>query len=112
MSYIINPGRLNKRVSVYGNKMVENELLELEQKEVLICKVWAMITMKKARNDNETEIDVERAINRIYVTIRYREDIEKDNIIVINGLRYEVKTIIDIGFDKQFLEIMCERTTE
>lgn len=109
---IYDAGRFNRRIEIYKNEMVENELLALEQQEVLYRKAWAMITQKKTRTQTSTGVDIETAINRMFVTIRYDKNIQKDMIVIINGDRYDVKTVANIGYNNTYTEMMCEKASE
>lgn len=103
--YILNPGRLRKKVAVYG---YQEEDSALGGKKVCLVKkmmVWA--ELKPNRGTEFLEYYKDANALQYKITIRYRQDITEKDILVYNGRQFEINSIININENNVALEIYC-----
>lgn len=100
----INPGRLNKRVTIKRYIEEENDLGSLETKLKPIKTVWAEI--RPVRGQESLEYYKINNQETYKITMRYTDVTEKD-VIEYDGKQYQIMSIADPLLDHYYLEIMA-----
>lgn len=106
--YILDAGRLNKRISIYGYQDVENALGE--SRTVLTKKATVHAEIHPVRGQEFLEYYREANKLQLKITIRFPKTFkvtEDDVIIRADGTQYEVNSIIDVNDEHVALEIYC-----
>lgn len=103
--YILDAGRLTKRISVWGYEEKDDGLgarkTVLEKK----CSAWA--EMKPQRGTEFLEYYRDANQLQYKVTIRYREGITEKDVIVRGSRQFEINSVIDVNEEHVALELYC-----
>lgn len=103
--YILDSGRLRKKVTVYGYQEEDSSLGGKKVRLVKKTTVWA--ELKPSRGTEFLEYYKDANALQYKITIRYRQDIAEKDILVYNGRQFEINSIININEDNVALEIYC-----
>lgn len=105
----IDPGRLNKRVSI----MRYTESLDEQYNTIMALKaiktVWAEIRPK--RGNEQAEYYKTLNTETYKITIRYTNITEKD-VIEYKGQQYKIVEIVDPLLDHYYLELLCVKNID
>lgn len=104
----MNPGELNRRIEVHGNKPILNELKETSFEFGKIKTVWAAIVPQGGSVQKKAADTVETSITH-KITVRYSagKTITKDMRLVYKGRVFEIDSIINPLESNEKLEINC-----
>ena len=114
-----NPGRLNKKVQIWGKiKAIDSEgnqeidVLNQEIDEpVCISTVWAEIVPKTGSMLSGRAADTVLSRTTHMIKIRYKAEYERlkasNNWLVYDGHRFNIDYILNPYFSNEFLEIFC-----
>ena len=100
-----NPGRLNKRISVYEYVTEVTEINTKKQKLQLVRTVWGQ--MKPTRGSEFLEYYRDSNMLQYKVYMRYHPDITEKHVLVHNGHQYEINAIINVEENDMLMEIYC-----
>ena len=106
----VNPGELNKRISVYAFTGDAEDMAggfsdswETKQGWEFVCDTWASIrpASERAVNfANQLAVSITHTI-----LIRYNPDIKVSDVVEHDGRRLDIQTIKDI--DGKYMQLMC-----
>ena len=103
-------GDLTERISVRYLETSRNQYGDIVKTlEVERCKFWAKVYPLTARNNDGSPVRVNKITYR--VTMRYREDIKPDDIIVWRGRRLKMLSP-PYDLDKYYMAFECEEVIE
>ena len=105
----INPGRLNKRVSILRYKESEDELANIISTLSLYKKVWAEIRPLRGNEQLEHYKTTSKLVYKI--TIRNTDITEKD-VIVFQGRVFLLFYIVYPLEASYYLELMCTESMD
>jgi SPP1 family predicted phage head-tail adaptor len=103
----------NKRIDIYGNLSVENELKENEYNFSKIKTIWAaMVPQTGSLQKQEAETILANVTHKIIVRYSAGKDITKDMQIYFRNSKFEIKYILNPFFRNETLEIFCTEVME
>lgn len=102
--YILNSGRLNRKIGIYEYQDTVDEYGRSKQILALIRTVWAEV--KPQRGYEYLESYKEKGKLTTKVTIRYTEGIHDGLVLKFNDSFHEITGIIDVNDEHRVLEIM------
>lgn len=109
----MNPGKLNCRISVYGNVKVTNELEETTYDFKEIKKIWAaIIPQTGALQSQQADTILTNVTHKIIMRFTAGKDITKDMQIHFRNRKFEIKYILNPYFKNETLEIFCQELME
>ena len=98
---------LNELISLYTKSQTQNEYGTLVTTRVLIAQAYAKVRPLSGNERNAGDQTEDYANYRFH--IHYRSDISPANLIVWNGVDYNIKFIADNGPKEAYLYIDAER---
>jgi len=101
----VNPGRLNKKLSIYRYVDTTSSMVSSRTKLVPVRTVWA--ELKPTRGTEFLEYYRDSNLLQYKVTMRYVSDITEKDVLVYKGRQFEINSIINIGEANTTLEIYC-----
>lgn len=108
--YILDAGRLKKRIIIYGYEEFKDNLGQKCTKIVRKTSAWAEIKPVRGMEFLEYYRDANELQYKI--TIRYREGLTEKDVIVRGKKQYEINSIIDIDEEHVALEIYCTESKD
>lgn len=106
----INPGRLNRRVSIYRYTTIETELGSSKKVLVYDRTVWA--ELRPTRGTEFLEYYKEANALQFKVTMRYRPDLTEKDVLVYKDRQFEINSIINIMEANIYLEVYCTESKD
>lgn len=106
----INPGRLNKRVTVYSYAEVETELGG--DKTVLMPRTSVWAELRPVRGTEFLEYYREANALQYKITIRYLEGLTEKDVIVYQDRQFEINSIINIMEGRTYMEVYCTESKD
>lgn len=105
---ILNIGQLKHKVNIYRvTDIVDSEGFK-KREEVKILSCYAALEKHELKDENfGVKSTIAKSTNKIQCVIRYANVLNTDKI-EINGVRYAIKEIEDINFERRFLRIVLE----
>lgn len=103
--YLLDAGRLNKRISIYGYTEADSGLGSVRTVLTKKASVWA--EMYPVRGTEFLEYYREANQLQYKITIRYRSDITEKDVLVRGDRQFSIQSIIDVNEDHVALEIYC-----
>ena len=112
--YNVDPGELNKRISVYVfNKTQDDTGAYVDvfpsQGWTKLLERWARIEPLSGKAFYEAAQGQMEITHKI--TVRYTDRIAYDHVISNGNRRFDVQSLINIGDRNEWLEIMCKEST-
>lgn len=105
--------RLDKKISVWGNTLVENELGESDNKPGLIKSIWSdIIPQTGSLQKQQANTILSNVTHKIKVRYASGKDITQDMWFIYKGHRLDIKYILNPYFGNEWLEIFCEEVIE
>ena len=108
--YVLDAGRLKKRISIYGYQEVTDDLGQKSTRIVKKASVWAEIKPVRGMEFLEYYRDANELQYKI--TVRYRKGLKEKDVIVRGKTQYEINSIIDIDEEHIALEIYCTESKD
>jgi len=106
---MFNPGELNRKIDIYENTKITNELFETTYKFLKIKSIWAsVIPQTGSLQKQEAETILTNVTHKIIVRYSAGKDITKDMQIHFRNHRFEIKYILNPYFNNETLEIFCQ----
>ncbi len=108
----MNPGRFNKRVSVYRYTDTETEMGEVRTVLKKAATVWA--ELKPARGTEFLEYYREANALQFKCTMRWQESLgltEKD-VLVYRDRQFEINSILNLMEEGRYLEVYCTESKD
>lgn len=103
----MNPGKLNKRITVIEQSKTHNSYGELEESWIDVCTLWASFSNQHGRKFFMAK-QVHAELTEI-VTIRYRKDILPNVRIKYGDRMLElIAPPINPGEGNRYLELLCK----
>lgn len=96
-------GSKNKYIQIYNRDLKPNDI-SLEMDKTLFIGVWAMVKTKKPVA-GFTGVNTERDESTHVFYISYRENIEKKQLIGLNGKNFEIKDFENIDEENVTLAV-------
>lgn len=106
----INPGRLNKRVTIYSYMEIETALGASKTVLKKAASVWAEV--KPVRGSEFLEYYREANALQFKVTMRWRPGLTEKDVLVFQGRQFEINSIINIMEAKTYLEVYCTESKD
>ena len=106
----INPGRLNKRVKIFGYQNVETPLGAVRSELAELAEVWAEI--RPTRGKEFLEYYREENELQFKVTIRYYPGLTEKHVLVFNDRQFEINSIINLMEAGVYMEIYCTESKD
>ena len=101
----MNPGKLNKRISILKKEKVSNGGGGFKKNEVPFADCWANINTLSGREFQQAQqMEVEVSHK---VTIRFRKDVKRSQLVLFGERRFEIQYIINRDEANRFLELYC-----
>lgn len=105
---MVQPGKLNKRVVFcrYCDEVADAEFLKTTQDAQRVREVWASVKATGGTESYETE----RLENTVAYDVRTRYDpvlLDPELIIVYEGRRFEIKSVVDVREEHTMLAFTC-----
>lgn len=111
----MNPGKLNKRIDIWGKVPFENELGEQDYKEGYIKTIWAsMVPQTKSLQQERTQAGTILTNTTHKIIVRYGsgKNIKESDFIKFRKRRFDIKFILNPFFKDEYLEIFTEQVLE
>ena len=106
---IANPGRLNRRISIYSkNKALTTNGFDTI-KESKVCDCWAAIY--PVRMTDIKENSTIQTVNNVKFTIRFRKNIDSNMTIKYDSKTFRIIGIVNPFYDNESLEIIAEEVS-
>lgn len=96
-----HPGDLRHRIQIGYTENTVNENGYPEEKDVILCKVWASAI--DAGNQHYRAADVMNTEAVINFTIRYRKDVKPGMWVKFNGKKWIISTLGEYSFKRTYL---------
>ena len=106
----INPGRLNRRVSIYRYTTIETELGSSKKVLAYDRTVWA--ELRPTRGTEFLEYYKEANALQFKVTMRYRPDLTEKDVLVYKDRQFEINSVINIMEANIYLEVYCTESKD
>lgn len=103
---ILNSGRLNRRIKIFGKKTVTSPRGFTTTKDTIVATTWAAIVPFKVQ-DNQSE-NITTTTDTTKFIIRYRSNIDTNNTIYYKDKEYRILSITNPYTDNESLEIIAE----
>lgn len=101
----MNPGKLNKRITLVGSVPEKNEIGQTVFKEKAVKTIWAKVEPVRGREYYEAQ---KIRTDTLYkFTIRYRAGVTPDMQVQYKGRVFEIQNIINPFEENVKLEIMA-----
>lgn len=106
---IANPGRLNRRISIYSKDKSKTANGFDTIKESKVCDCWAAIY--PVRMSDIKENSTIQTVNNVKFTIRFRQNIDSNMTIKYNSKTFRIIGIVNPFYDNESLEIIAEEVS-
>lgn len=106
---IANPGRLNRRISIYSKDKSKTANGFDTIKESKVCDCWAAIY--PVRMTDIKENSTIQTVNNVKFTIRFRQNIDSNMTIKYNSKTFRIIGIVNPFYDNESLEIIAEEVS-
>lgn len=106
---IANPGRLNRRISIYSKDKSKTANGFDTIKESKICDCWAAIY--PVRMSDIKENSTIQTVNNVKFTIRFRQNIDSNMTIKYDSKTFRIIGIVNPFYDNESLEIIAEEVS-
>ena len=106
----INPGRLNKRVSIYRYSEMETSLGATKTGLKKTATVWA--ELRPVRGTEFLEYYREANALQYKITMRWRDGLTEKDVIVYEGRQFEINSIINIMEGNTYMEVYCTESKD
>lgn len=106
----INPGRLNKRVKIYGYTEIETDLGAVRTVLAEVAEVWAELKPTRGREYLELYKDANEL--NFKVLMRYYPGLTEKHLLVWNGRQFEINSILNLMEANAYLEIYCTESKD
>lgn len=103
----INPGQLDRRVTLQTRTTAANAYNEPVETWSDLMTVWAKVEYPISGSDEETEKGLNIARRRVYFTIRHRTDIGFIERVTYDSGTYDIERIAELGRN-DFLKLTTE----
>lgn len=114
MSFVktVNPGRMNKRVSVYRYSDVPTEMDASRTVLKKVATVWA--ELKPTRGTEFLEYYREANALQFKCTMRWQKslDLTEKDVLVYQDRQFEINSILDLMEAGKYLEIYCTESKD
>lgn len=103
----MNPGELNKKVSIIKMELVEDEIggFGNEPQEVVVARPWANI--RPISGKAYWEAQSERAKITHEIRIRYNPKVSRDMFVKHCGHKFVIQHIIDVDYRHEEMKLHC-----
>lgn len=106
---IANPGRLNRRISIYSKDKSKTANGFDTIKESKVCDCWAAIY--PVRMTDIKENSTIQTVNNVKFTIRFRKNIDSNMTIKYDSKTFRIIGIVNPFYDNESLEIIAEEVS-
>ena len=106
---IANPGRLNRRISIYSKDKALTTNGFNTIKESKVCDCWAAIY--PVRMTDIKENSTIQTVNNVKFTIRFRKNIDTNMTIKYDSKTFRIIGIVNPFYDNESLEIIAEEVS-
>lgn len=106
---IANPGRLNRRISIYSKEKSKTANGFDTIKESKVCDCWAAIY--PVRMSDIKENSTIQTVNNVKFTIRFRKNIDSNMTIKYDSKTFRIIGIVNPFYDNESLEIIAEEVS-
>lgn len=106
---IANPGRLNRRISIYSKDKSKTANGFDTIKESKVCDCWAAIY--PVRMSDIKENSTIQTVNNVKFTIRFRKNIDSNMTIKYDSKTFHIIGIVNPFYDNESLEIIAEEVS-
>lgn len=106
---IANPGRLNRRISIYNKDKSKTANGFDTIKESKVCDCWAAIY--PVRMSDIKENSILQTVNNVKFTIRFRQNIDSNMTIKYDSKTFRIIGIVNPFYDNESLEIIAEEVS-
>ncbi|MDU0200160.1 phage head closure protein [Paenibacillus sp. MAH-36] len=104
---MLEVGKLDKRVDLWGNTTVKNEIGANSNKPGKIRSLWAQIENVAGGTSERAGVDTNKNTTTQRITVRYRKDITANNWIMFRGHRFEIDYVDDMYYRQDKLILHC-----
>jgi SPP1 family predicted phage head-tail adaptor len=109
----VEPGKLNRRIDIFGNSVISNELGETDFSAGKIKTIWAAVIPQTGKlQTQEANTILSNVTHKIIVRYEAAKDITQDMFIMYQGHRLNIKYILNPFFANVTIEIFCEEVIE
>jgi len=106
---MFNPGKLNRKIDVYGKIEYENEAGETSVKHGKVKSIWAQVMPQTAvLQKQQADTILTNATHKIVVRYTAGKDITHDMEIKYKNHLFKIKYILNPYFSNETLEIFVE----
>jgi len=101
--------RLDKKIEIWGNVPIKNELEEDDVEPGKIKTIWsALIPQTGSLQKQQANTKLSNVTHKVKVRYVSGKDITEDMWFIFKGHRLDIKYILNPYFSNEFLEIFCE----
>lgn len=101
----VNPGELNKRITILKESDSENENGFKNTEPVVVVKRWAKYSRDKGK---EKDGDIENHTTWVRFLIRYTQGLDTNMTVRYAGKDYNIRDINDYGDKHEYMSLTCE----
>lgn len=101
----MNPGKLNKRISVQDEVKISDGAGGYELDHVKVLDAWANIDTLSGRDfwqAQQMEVEVSHK-----VTMRYRQGVKRSQVVFYNNRKFDIQYIFNPNEGNAYLELYC-----
>lgn len=103
----MNPGKLNKRITIFENKGYDTFGQQLDDREI-IHECWASVKNKSGREQFESVAPFNKVVTSFL--IRYtRKTIDTTMKIEFQGEEYNIVYVDNYNYNNEYIEITAEK---
>lgn len=100
----------NRRVEVWRNVKVTNELLEADSKPILLKTIWVKIVPQTGKVQTaQIETRFSTVTSKVIARFKAASDVLESDFIMYNGKRFDIKFILNPYESNETLELFCEQ---
>ncbi len=103
----INPGQLDRRITLQTRTTAANAYNEPVETWTTLATVWAKVEYPKTGSEEVTEKGLNVARRRVEFTIRYRTDVGFVERVIYNRITHDIERIAELGRN-DFLKLTAE----
>ncbi|MFH5182931.1 phage head closure protein [Paenibacillus sp. TAB 01] len=100
-------GKMDKRVELWANQTVTNEVGAQANQPGKVRSLWAQIENMAGKVSERSGVDTNVNTTTQRVTVRYAKDISKDNWLVFRERRFDIDYVDDAYYRQDKLILHC-----
>ena len=107
---MINAGKYNKKIEIYGTEMVKDSAGFQTEQKTLVLTTYASVKTTRGMTLIRNDSDFEKAYTNF--TIRYpKTEINRDMVVMFRGKTYSIEYLNNVDESDVELEMQCKEVT-